>query len=181
MSEGRNGSESREYGYTPSYSNYASESRDSGESRTSYARRQDCSSESRDLGESRPSYSVPSESRMNFSDSNESRDIITSESISQNVQTESSLKDSKYNNLDDIDKLIDELEQNFPIGISSNARYNQALDKRKKQIEELKMLRDEAMKIKEEEQEILKFEQQNDEIDAAINDIKSLLKNKRQF
>lgn len=150
MSESRNSSESRSYGYTPSYNSYSSESRSSGESRSSYHsyQRTSYSSESRDCGESR------------------------SQRTSNPIKQESS---PKYNNLEDIDKLIENLENSLPANNSGSQRFNQALDKRKRQIEELKKLRDEVERQTEEERITRQLEKENEEIDSQIEDVKRLL------
>ena len=153
MSESRNSSESRSYGYTPSYNSYSSESRSSGESRLSYPSHQGTSysSESRDCGESR------------------------SQRTSTSIKQESC---PKYNNLEDIDKLIEKLENSLPVNNFGSQSFNQALDKRKRQIEELKKLREKARRKMEEDRQIRQLESQNDEVQDAINGMQRLLKRK---
>ena len=150
MSESRNSSESRSYGYTPSYNSYSSESRSSGESRSIYPsyQRTNYSSESRDCGESK------------------------SQRTSTPIKQESS---PKYNNLEDIDKLIEYLENSLPANNFGSQRFNQALDKRKRQIEELKKLSAEAKRQTEEERITRQLEEENEEIDSQIEDVKRLL------
>ena len=157
MSESRNGNNYSNYGYSSS----SSESRSSnvGRSYPNY------SSESRDFGESRsfPTYpSSSSESR----DSGESRESIYSSPSQQ------------YNNLEDIDRLIESLESSLPETDSNNPRVNKALDTRRKQIEELKQLREQSIRKMEEDRLIRQLESQNDEIQNAINGMKRLLKRK---
>lgn len=97
MSESRNNSESRGYGYVS------------------------VSSESRNTGESK-------------------REVIK----------------IRYNNLDDIDSIIEKLEREMPASTSNNPRINEALEKRRQKIEELKKLAEEA-KVKLEEEKQLKM------------------------
>ena len=117
-----------------------SESRNNSESRGSrytstYVSR---SSESRDTGESR--YSI---STNNFS--SESRNNSESR-----CDSRGQVNNTRYNNLDDIDSLIEKLEREMPTITSNNPRINQALEQRRQKIEELKRLRDEARRESEE-------------------------------
>lgn len=61
------------------------------------------------------------------------------------------VNNTRYNNLDDIDSLIEKLEREMPTITSNNPRINQALEQRRQKIEELKRLRDEARRESEEE------------------------------
>lgn len=117
MSESRNNSESRGYGYVS------------------------VSSESRNTGESK-------------------REVIK----------------IRYNNLDDIDSLIEKLEREMPTIQSNNPRINQALEQRRQKIEELKRLRDEARRESEEEKQLRMLEQSNDELDVVIGNVKKLVR-----
>lgn len=135
MSESRNSSESRSYGYAPRISNNSSESRSyqnqSGESRCS-------------LGGS-------------------------SSSINGSNQ-------QQYNQLADIDRLIESLETGFTPKQNNSAKYNQALEKREQKIAQLKQLREEAIKQIEEENQIKQLEADNAKLDSAIADVKKLIK-----
>ena len=113
-----------------------SESRNNSESRgsrytSSYVSRP---SESRDTGESRCSYSS-----NNFS--SESRNDSESR-----YESRGQVNNTRYNNLDDIDSLIEKLEREMPTITSNNPRINQALEQRRQKIEELKRLTNEARK-----------------------------------
>ena len=98
-----------------------SESRNNSESRgsrytPSYVSR---SSESRDTGESRCNYSS-----NNFS--SESRNDSESR-----YDSRGQVNNTRYNNLDDIDSLIEKLEREMPTIQSNNPRINQALEQRR--------------------------------------------------
>lgn len=149
-------SESRGYGYS-SYGSYG-ESRSS-ESRVSYPSYGGLSSESRVSSESHP-YSDSSESRVS--------------SVSQQVQSVGARP--QYNCLEDIDRLIEELEAKEPNNVAGFERLQQAWDKRSKKLEELKKLRDEARRVIEEEKSVQSVEQDNEQLDGAIDGIKRLIK-----
>lgn len=117
MSESRNNSESRGYGYVS------------------------VSSESRNTGESK-------------------REVIK----------------IRYNNLDDIDSIIEKLEREMPTSTSNNPRINEALEKRRQKIEELKKLAEEAKVKLEEEKQLKMLEQSNDELDCIIYNMKQMVK-----
>ena len=143
-----------------------SESRNNSESRGSrytstYVSR---SSESRDTGESR--YSI---STNNFS--SESRNNSESR-----CDSRGQVNNTRYNNLDDIDSLIEKLEREMPTITSNNPRINQALEQRRQKIEELKRLRDEARRESEEEKQLRMLEQSNDELDDIIGSVKKLVR-----
>ena len=143
-----------------------SESRNNSESRESrytpsYVFRP---SESRDTGESRFSYSS-----NNFS--SESRNDSDSR-----YDSRGQANNTRYNNLDDIDSLIEKLEREMPTITSNNPRINQALEKRRQKIEELKRLRDEAKRESEEEKQLRMLEQSNDELDVVIGNVKKLVR-----
>ena len=143
-----------------------SESRNNSESRGSrytstYVSR---SSESRDTGESR--YSI---STNNFS--SESRNNSESR-----CDSRGQVNNTRYNNLDDIDSLIEKLEREMPTITSNNPRINQALEQRRQKIEELKRLRDEARRESEEEKQLRMLEQSNDELDVVIGNVKKLVR-----
>ena len=146
--------------------NKMSESRNNSESRGSrytstYVSR---SSESRDTGESR--YSI---STNNFS--SESRNNSESR-----CDSRGQVNNTRYNNLDDIDSLIEKLEREMPTITSNNPRINQALEQRRQKIEELKRLRDEARRESEEEKQLRMLEQSNDELDDIIGSVKKLVR-----
>ena len=155
MSESRN--ENKNCNYVPSSS--SRKNRNSEESRSHSS----SSGESRDSEESR-SYPTHSSSSSESRDSRESRESARSSSSEQ------------YNNLEDIDRLIESLESSLPTTVSSNPRVNKALETRKRQIEELKQLREQSIRKMEEDRQIRQLESQNDEIQDAINGIKRLLK-----
>lgn len=160
MSESRNDGESRGSWYTPSYS--PSESRVSGESRyssytSSYV---PTPSESREVGESRYGGYSPSESR-------EDKPLGQGEEF-------------KYNNLDSIDELIEKLEVKESVA-SNSARVNKALDKRRKKIEELKLLRKQLAQKEEEERRVQAIEKDNDELDKVIDKVKQIVKKPISF
>jgi len=143
-----------------------SESRNNSESRgsrytPSYVSRP---SESRDTGESRCSYSS-----NNFS--SESRNDSESR-----YDSRGQVNNTRYNNLDDIDSLIEKLEREMPNIQSNNPRINQALEQRRQKIEELKRLRDEARRESEEEKQLRMLEQSNDELDDVIGNLKKLVR-----
>ena len=143
-----------------------SESRNNNESRgsrytPSYVSRP---SESRDTGESRCSYSS-----NNFS--SESRNDSESR-----YDSRGQINNNRYNNLDDIDSIIEKLEREMPTSTSNNPRINEALEKRRQKIEELKKLAEEAKVKLEEEKQLKMLEQSNDELDCIIYNMKQMVK-----
>ena len=166
MSESRNSSESRECIYAPSYGFESSESRDIGESREcryvpSYASE---SNESREAGESRCNYS-----NNDF--------FVESRNGNENIyDSRGQVNNTRYNNLDDIDSLIEKLEREMPTITSNNPKINQALEERRQKIEELKRLIDEAKRELEEEKQLRMLEESNAELDDAISKVKKLIK-----
>lgn len=86
------------------------------------------------------------------------------------------VNNTRYNNLDDIDSLIEKLEREMPTITSNNPRINQALEQRRQKIEELKRLRDEARRESEEEKRLRMLEQSNDELDDIIGSVKKLVR-----
>ncbi len=155
-------SESRGYGYS-SYGSYgesrSSESRSS-ESRVSYPSYGGVSSESRVSSESHE-YLGSAESRV----SGESRQVqVTGGGRPQ------------YNCLEDIDRLIEELEAKEPNNVAGFERLQKAWDKRSKKLAELKKLRDEARRVIEEEKSVQRVEQDSEQLDGAIDGIKRLIK-----
>ena len=155
MSESRKSSESRSYGYAPITLNTSSESR-------SYRSQP---------SESRSYRSQPSESRSYRSQPSESRCSTVGGSPSINNSNQ-----QQYNQLADIDRLIESLENGFTPKQNNSAKYNQALEKRQKKITQLKQLREEAIKQIEEENQIKQLEAENDKLDEAIADVKKLIK-----
>lgn len=87
-----------------------------------------------------------------------------------------SINNIKYNKLEDIDSLIEKLEREMPVITSNNFRINQALERRRQKIEELKRLRDEVMIDLEEEKQLRMLEESNDELDSVIDDVKKMIK-----
>lgn len=86
----------------------------------------------------------------------------------------------KYNNLENIDLLIERLESNLPTSTINDARVKKALTKRNEQILELKKIREEARKQIEVEAELSRLESANDEIDDVIDELKKLVKVKKE-
>ncbi len=86
------------------------------------------------------------------------------------------MSESRNNNLDDIDSLIEKLEREMPTITSNNPRINQALEQRRQKIEELKRLRDEARRESEEEKQLRMLEPSNDELDNVIGNVKKLVR-----
>lgn len=118
-------------------------------------------SESRNKGESRgyeytPSYvSVSGESRNNSSNQ---------------------VNDSKYNNLDDIDTLIEKLEKEKIETTCDNSQIQAQISKRKQKIEQLKNLRKQANEAREKAEILEKIKADNQELDEAIRSTKQLIK-----
>ena len=112
---------------------------------------------------------TPSESRngeSRFESPNNKKNITTTIELT-NV--------GKYNNLVDIDTLIEELESELPLKPTNSTKINQALEQRKKKIEQLKQLRNE-IKTKEEEEKIFsEIQKSNAELDDIINNVKKLI------
>lgn len=141
-------------------------------------------SESRNSGESRSSY-VPtytSESR-----SEESRYVAPHGSNvfkpRQTIMGNNLNNNGKYNNLDSIDELIERLEASIPETRSVSDKVNAAYDERRRKIAELKNLQKQAReeqerqkKVEEAEKELAQINAGNDELDQAINQIKQMVK-----
>ena len=183
MSESRSSGESRS-----SYST-SSESRSSGESRSSYS----TPSESRSSGESRSSYNTPSESRSSGKSKttrkkktaktgtpDESKQpfieyITPSSAVEKKVVEDIILSENpvvqddqqKYNALADIDKLIEQLSGDLPKN-TNTTRYNNAIKKRQKTLDDLRNLKAQL----EEDKALKNFEQETDEAEKAIKLIK---------
>lgn len=90
---------------------------------------------------------------------------------------------SKYNDLDSIDELIERLEKEIPMNTSVSERVNSAYAARRRKIEELKKLQQQAREEQERQQQIAKaeeelssIEQGNNELDAAIAKVKKMIK-----
>ena len=150
----------RSYGGFSSESSYSSESRDSYRpTPSSFSSESSYSSESRDTYSPTPSFS--SESAL------ESRNISTptygTPSTNQN--------NKKYNSLDDIDKLIERMESSTQNVNVTSDRANQILTQRKQKIEKLKNLVADARKAEAEERMIKQLEQENNELDNAIDSL----------
>lgn len=148
------------YGEFSSESSYSSESRDSYRpTPSSFPSESSFSSESRDTYRPTPSFS--SESAL------ESRDISTP-----TYGTPSTTQNSKkYNSLDDIDKLIERLESSMQSTNLTSDRANKVLAQRKQKIDELKKLVADARKAETEERMIKQLEQENSELDDAIDSL----------
>lgn len=85
----------------------------------------------------------------------------------------------EYNSLENIDVLIEKLEASIPTSEIDDVRVKNAISKRRRQINELKKLQQEARKQAAVEAELQRIESGNDEIDEVIGDIKQLLKVKK--
>lgn len=77
-----------------------------------------------------------------------------------------------YNNLEDIDRLIEKLEREMPSNTSSNSKINKAIERRKEQINELKKISRAAKQQEEDERILRKLEKENDSIDEVIAGMK---------
>lgn len=145
-------------------------------------------SESRNSGESRTTYVAThnSESR-----SEESRFVRTGGSNvfkpvvgpRQTIMGNSQNNTCKYNNLDSIDELIERLESSIPETRSISDKINAAYDERRRKIAELKNLQKQAReeqerqkKVEEAEKELAQINAGNEELDQAINQIKQMVK-----
>lgn len=167
------------YGGSSSESNYSSESRTSySSSRSSSSESRQNSSESRgnsyqdwlntDPWIARGGLSSPSEMHQAYNEwlKEHPGESVASETILSNGEK----KQNKYNSLEDIDMLIERLESSMPSNLTSD-RANQVLAQRKQKIEELKKLVAAAREAEAEEQAIRQLEQDNAELDNAINSI----------
>lgn len=150
--------ESRSSESRSGFGGYASESSLAGESRNSF--RPKFSSES--ALESRPSSFFASESRQT-SFSSESRETS---GPSYGVLPESK---KTYNSLEDIDKLIERLEVSLQNVQVTSEKATQILTQKKQKLETLKKLVAEARKAEAEKRMIQQLEQENSELDAAID------------
>lgn len=75
----------------------------------------------------------------------------------------------RFNNLEEIDELIKRLENENLALSTNNPKINQSLEKRRKKIEELKRLNEEAKQLK-------MIKEENDSLDDAIKGIKNLIR-----
>ena len=80
-------------------------------------------------------------------------------------------QEKKYNSLDDVDKLIERLESSMQSANLTSDRANQVLAQRKQKIDELKKLVADARKTEAEERMIKQLEQENSELDDAIDSL----------
>jgi hypothetical protein len=106
-------------------------------------------------------------------------DYIGGYSTTSSINSSSTNKIKTTNNItniENIDKLIEKLEGNLPHDIANNRKYNSAVEKRRKQIEELKKLRIEAQRKLDEEEALKSILKENEEVDQAINNIKKFIK-----
>lgn len=145
-------------------------------------------SESRNSGESRgygytPSYPTTSESRSEESRYVQQRGSNIYKPVVEPRQTIMGNNTSKYNNLDDIDLLIERLEESIPKTRSVSDKVNAAYDERRRKIEELRSLQKEARAEQERQKQIAEAEKElsqinagNNELDQAINQIKQMVK-----
>ena len=147
-------SESRSYSYD------SSESRGYDWGRESYT----SSSESRDFGESRGYSPSPTSSSESRSD----------------IKPKSTKKVIGYNDLESIDKLISKLEVSISEYEGNDCITNTMLDKRKKQMQELKTLRESAQKAIEDSKKTAQFVQESEEIDDCIKALSSFIKNEKE-
>ena len=81
----------------------------------------------------------------------------------------------KYNNMIDIDTLIEKLESEIPLEKTNNLKINQALEERRKKIEQLKKIREDIKRNEEEERILSQTKKSNDELDEFINNVKKLI------
>lgn len=166
---GFGGYSGKSYGGFSSESSYSSESRDSYRTMSpSYSSESNYSSESRDTYRPTPSFS--SESALGSSPSSYSSESID---ISRQIYDTPSENQNhkKYNSLDDIDKLIERMESSTQNVNLTSDRANQVLTQRKQKIEQLKNLVADARKAEEEERMIKQLEQENSELDNAIDSL----------
>lgn len=184
------------YGFSGYSGGYSSESSYASESRNSYSPSPSFSSES--ALESRSPSIFSSESRQT-SFSSESRgtsyedwlktdpwiargglssasemheayqEWLKEQSGKKNIQTPTTTQKTQYNSLDDIDKLIERLEASLPNTQVTSERVNQVISQQKQKIEALKQLVVEAKRVESEEIVIRQLEQENSELDAAID------------
>ncbi len=156
MYESREASESRGISYQ-SYG-YASESRESSESRSGVY----------------GSYGESLESRVS---SESCTPIIRGRELTFNSTHQTIVKKSdasipaKYNNFDDIDTLIEQLEVTIPILEQLQSRgekYSKSLQRRQQQIEKLRQLREDRL--------ISEIEKESDAFEEKINEVKRLTK-----
>ena len=163
-----------------SESRYSSESRSS-ESRSDYG----CSypsSESR--GYSSESRSSESRSSYSFGNRSSKSSLLgyTNEGTRVNQPKNVRIKENsftKYNNLDSIDELIEKLEKKN-INVKYESEYTkEAINERNRKIKELKDLKMQAEILMEEELEAEKINEDNEELDLALDYIKKLVNQKR--
>lgn len=84
----------------------------------------------------------------------------------------------EYNSLMAIDELINRLETNLP-ELTTNPEVNKVIEERKEKIKKLKELQKIAKEEEKKERERLeKLQQENDLMDEAINNLKTLIKKK---
>lgn len=85
-----------------------------------------------------------------------------------------------YNNLESIDQLIERLEVNLPTSNIKDKRIDRAIQRRKQQIEQLKLLRDEAAQQSLIEQELERLENDNEQIDEIIAGYQQCIRKSKQ-
>lgn len=125
-------------------------------------------SESRNNGESRGYPSYP-------------RDYSVYKQV--NLPESTIMGGPNYNSLDSIDELIERLEREIPKDKSISSKVNDAYASRRKKLAELKKLQQQAKqeqerqrKMAEEEKKLSEIQQGNAELDAAISQIKQIVK-----
>lgn len=114
------------------------------------------------------------ESRSSSIFSSESRQTSFSSESRENTTTSygvSSGSKKTYNSLEDVDRLIERLEASLQSTQVTSERANQILAQRKQKIESLKQLVAEARKAEAEEKMVKQLEQENAELDDAIDSI----------
>lgn len=170
-SESRGGyGESRYYGFES-----ASESRIVSESRE--IPKLCCSSESRDSGESRKVY-VPAyppyggiyetgESRVDGESREETIKVVGATKAKRNLK-----KTDVYQSLESIDELLERLD--VPLEFKTD-RMSSVVNARTRKIQELRELRSRIEAIEQEDKVISKLEEENSELDKAINALKKRL------
>jgi len=85
-----------------------------------------------------------------------------------------------YNKLENIDQLIEKLETNLPTSDMKDKRIDRAIQRRRQQIEQLKLLRDEAIQQSLIEQELERLESDNEQIDEIIVGYQQCIRKSKQ-
>lgn len=187
--ESNYGSSESNYGFSSgrSYGGFSSESSFSSESRDSYrpslssseSRRSSVSSESRgtsyeDWLRTNPWIAqggLSSASEMHQAYQEWVKEQSGSRPVRKTVTDSVTSEPENYNSLDDIDKLIERFENSMNGTNVTSERVNQVLAQRKQKIDELKKLVAGARKAEEEDRMVRQLEQENSQLDDAINSL----------